>query len=920
MSSSPKPGAPPPLPDSIGKYKVLARIGRGAMGVVYSARDEVMDRVVALKVMAGDLEAEPDTRARFYREAKVGGQLLHRNITTVFDLGESEGRLFMVMELLRGQPLNQYLSRPEGVSLELKLDLMIQLCEGLAAAHAHGVFHRDIKPSNIYVLDDGTLKILDFGIARLATSTMTATGSIVGTPDYMSPEQTVGSEIDQRSDIFSAGALFYAMLTGNKPFASPDLPTVLRKVQREDPPPITQPDAPAGLVRIVMKALAKKKEDRPQSARELAAALVQFRREWEGEARSIAERAHTVYKTIESLLEEQAHAAERLGLEQQPGQDPVLAAINDEYPIIADRGPDALLRIPFKREVITAIAARLDARRSVLEEAVNRLHAASLGVPPARATSPAPARDVSPQQPAAPPARGSDPVPVRDRAQGAPSAPSAKATAAVPAAEAEELPTILVGGAKTPDSNAGRVAAAASAEPADSAAARGQAEHRRGQIQEFLSEADAARAERNWTQLIATAERLQALDPSNPYSAGLRAEAEAGLERERLARRQALAAAIADGRRAIQAGRYAEAEAHLVRAAGNAGQLGAAGMRDEVAQLQAMLVRARRASGEVSRAQALFDAGERAEAIDVLTSLLSADPEAGAARSALERLSAEATRLAEFERKQAEVVAHLEAAEQAWLQGDDARTRDEASAALSIEPTLDRAVELLIDGSVRMRQSAAREARLTDARAALAETRGLLDKDDWAKAASRAAFAAIVPETAEAGRALLLEVLQHESDQRIDNLRSRTERDRRREVDRLLNGARTSLRSRDWSAARLAAENALVGDPDNAEARALIKHAIQRTAPGSPVGVPAEAGPAKPASTAGADEGATVLVPQIELPPPRPGPRSPQAKPVTPSAPPPAPPKAPAPANPQHGGVFSKLKPWVIRGRNKGDS
>jgi serine/threonine protein kinase len=381
MSSTPRSGGSghqPPLPASIGKYKVLERIGRGAMGVVYSARDEIMDRVVALKVMAGDLEAEPDTRARFYREAKVGGQLLHRNITTVFDLGESEGRLFMVMELLRGLPLNQFLSRPEGVSLEVKLDLMIQLCEGLAAAHAHGVFHRDIKPSNLYVLDDGTLKILDFGIARLATSTMTATGSIVGTPDYMSPEQTIGGEIDQRSDIFSAGALFYAMLSGSKPFASPDLPTVLRKVQREDPPPIVQADVPAGLVHIVMKALAKKKEDRPQNARELAAALVQFRREWEGEARSIAERAHGVYKTIESLLEEQLHAAERLGLEKPHLPDPALASIHEEYPIVADRGPDALLRIPFRRDVITAIAARLDTRRAELEVAVNRLHAASL--------------------------------------------------------------------------------------------------------------------------------------------------------------------------------------------------------------------------------------------------------------------------------------------------------------------------------------------------------------------------------------------------------------------------------------------------------------------------------------------------------------------------------------------------------------
>ncbi len=779
MSSTPKPGASPPLPASIGKYKILERIGRGAMGVVYSARDEIMDRVVALKVMAGDLEAEPDTRARFYREAKVGGQLLHRNITTVFDLGESEGRLYMVMELLRGQPLNQFLARPEGVSLEMKVDLMIQLCEGLAAAHSHGVYHRDIKPSNLYVLDDGTLKILDFGIARLATSTMTATGSIVGTPDYMSPEQTVGSEIDQRSDIFSAGALFYAMLSGNKPFASPDLPTVLRKVQREDPPPITQPDVPAGLVRIVMKALAKKKEDRPQSARELASALVQFRREWEAEARNIAERAHAVYKTIEALIEEQSHSAERLGLEKPPVPDPVLSAIHDEYPMVADRGPDALLRIPFKRDVITAIAARLDARKSELEQAVNRLHAAALAVPPAM-----------------PPA-------------------------VAPAAEAEELPTLVVGS----DRGAGATGSGKAQAPAISPAA----------------------------------------------------QAAAGAEHDRIELRQALATAIADGRRAIQAGRFSEAEAHLVRAAAHADELGVAGLREEVEELQATLARSRQAS------------------------------------------AAEANRLAESDRRQARVAAHLAEAERAWLEGDNARARDEAAAALAIDPRQERAVDLMIDGSVRLRQVAARDATLSDARAALAETRSLLEKQDWAKAASRAAAAAIVAETSTEGRALLLDVLQHESDQRIENLRLRTDRERRREADRLLTLARTAQRAGDWAAARSAAETVLVLDPGNAEARTVYRQSIHRTPPAAPVILKADPRATGTPNAAAPDEGATVLVPQIELPAPKQAVRNPQANaPAQPVLQPAASPQAPV--SPAPGGMLSKLKPWVSRGRHKGES
>ncbi len=749
MNNSPRSGGSAgqaPLPSKIGKYKILERIGRGAMGVVYSARDEIMDRVVALKVMAGDLEAEPETRARFYREAKVGGQLLHRNITTVFDLGESEGRLYMVMELLRGQPLNQFLSRPEGVTLESKLDLMIQLCEGLAAAHAHGVFHRDIKPSNLYVLDDGTLKILDFGIARLATSTMTATGSIVGTPDYMSPEQTIGRDVDQRSDIFSAGALFYAMLTGSKPFSSPDLPTVLRKVQKEDPPPITSPDVPAGLSRIIMKALAKKKEDRHQTARELASSLVQFRREWEAEARSIAERAHGVYKTIESLLEEQVHIAERLGTEKPQVPDPVLAAIHEEYPVVADRGPDVLLRIPFKREVITTIAARLDERRRELEAAVERLHAASLAAAPAGEMPPS--------------------AKVFHAPIGAPGM-SERSTVVVPASKA-----------------APRVAASA--------------------------------------------------------------------------------------------------------------------------------------AFEIEQAQARFDAGERREAIAGLRALLSAGPGIPEVKAAIIRLSAEADRLAEIERRQRQVAAHVEAAEAAWTRGDAERARDEASAALAIDTSADRAADLLMDATARLRRTALDAARLADANAALSEARELIGKSDWARAASRASSAALVPETAAAGKALLLEVLRHESEERIENLRARVDRDRRREVDRLLTAARAALRSRDWNAARSSLEDILSREASHAEARTLFTHAIRREVPA--MAPPAPPGPrATPRAPAeDSRDGATVPISRLvqSVAKPAAAERASTRAPLPrgPAVPSPAPPHAVAVAPPPE-----KRKPWFLRGRSKRD-
>src|SRR5262249_12982724 len=154
-------------------YRILERIGRGSMGVVYRARDDVMDRDVAIKVMMADLEDEPETQTRFYREAQAAGALSHPNIIVIYDVGNESGRCYIVMELLRGHTLLDFLKQTEP-SLERKLDLMIQVSEGLAVAHAAGVYHRDIKPGNLFVRADGILKILDFGVARLASSSTTA--------------------------------------------------------------------------------------------------------------------------------------------------------------------------------------------------------------------------------------------------------------------------------------------------------------------------------------------------------------------------------------------------------------------------------------------------------------------------------------------------------------------------------------------------------------------------------------------------------------------------------------------------------------------------------------------------------------------------------------------------------------------------
>jgi len=269
--------APRKSPEKIGRYRVIERIGRGAMGLVYRARDEAMGRDVALKVLTADIEDDPDTRTRFLREAEAAASLSHPNIITIFDVGEDGDRFFIVMELLRGAILKDYLKQSEGSRLERRLDLMIQLCAGLGAAHKASVYHRDIKPGNIFVRDDGILKILDFGVARIASSSMTAAGFIVGTPDYMSPEQARGIEIDHRSDIFSLGGVFYYMLTGRKPFPASDLPTLFHQIQSDDAPPPLGVDVPPELSAAIMKALSKKREARYQTCHEMMADLENVR-------------------------------------------------------------------------------------------------------------------------------------------------------------------------------------------------------------------------------------------------------------------------------------------------------------------------------------------------------------------------------------------------------------------------------------------------------------------------------------------------------------------------------------------------------------------------------------------------------------------------------------------------------------------
>jgi serine/threonine-protein kinase len=353
------------LPTYIGRYRIVERIGRGAMGMVFAAEDETLGRRVAVKVMMGDLEEEPEMRGRFFREAKITGQLAHRNIVTVFDLGEDDHRPFIVMELLTGSPLATYLKTPAAESLETKVDLMMQVCDGLQVAHGKGVVHRDIKPSNLFVQHDGSVKILDFGVARLASSNLTKSGFLVGTPEYMSPEQAQGKHVDARSDVFSAAGVFYFMLAGRGPFSSPDLPKMLRAVIHDDPPQLTEAEAPEALRRALMKGLAKNPAERYQQCADFLAELARMRRSYEGATQRVAQAALDRYRQVIATIEERRALGRSLGRDDidRAGADAV-ARLGARFPDLARHADPALLMAPMDRAVAQDTLAALQTRHN----------------------------------------------------------------------------------------------------------------------------------------------------------------------------------------------------------------------------------------------------------------------------------------------------------------------------------------------------------------------------------------------------------------------------------------------------------------------------------------------------------------------------------------------------------------------------
>ena len=262
----------PNVPVKIGKYDVVNVIGRGGMGIVYKAIDPHLDRPVAIKMVTSGFADHPEHLKRFFREAQSLGSLQHPNIVTVYDLGDYGGNPYFVMQYLEGETLDSVLLNRRPLVLLDKINIMIQVCQGLSYAHRRGVVHRDIKPANIMLSKDGGVKILDFGIAYVGDRSVTTTGQIVGTLSYMSPEQISGNPVDARTDLFSVGVVLYQLFTGHLPFEGETTATTLLKILHDPPPPLGKflVSYPPELEHILLRALAKATADRYGSAEEFA--------------------------------------------------------------------------------------------------------------------------------------------------------------------------------------------------------------------------------------------------------------------------------------------------------------------------------------------------------------------------------------------------------------------------------------------------------------------------------------------------------------------------------------------------------------------------------------------------------------------------------------------------------------------------
>jgi serine/threonine protein kinase len=278
---------------TISHYRILEKLGGGGMGVVYKAEDTKLGRTVALKVLPPERVADPNRKRRFVQEARAASALNHPNIITIYDIDEAEGVHYIAMEHVAGKTLDRLIAR-HGLRVNEALRYAVQMAAALAKAHSAGIVHRDLKPTNVMVTDDGLVKVLDFGLAKLTEAAPTGDaetvatveptteeGTIVGTVGYMSPEQAEGKPVDARSDIFSFGSVLYEMLTGQRAFQGETKASTIAAILREEPKPLSQvaQGLPREVERLVKRCLRKDREHRLQTMADLKVALEELKEE-----------------------------------------------------------------------------------------------------------------------------------------------------------------------------------------------------------------------------------------------------------------------------------------------------------------------------------------------------------------------------------------------------------------------------------------------------------------------------------------------------------------------------------------------------------------------------------------------------------------------------------------------------------------
>jgi TonB family protein len=395
---------------SIGRYQIFDELGRGAMGVVYRGYDPLIGRTVALKTMIfGSAGAESrELRERLYREAAAAGALSHPNIVTIFDVVESGGTTAVAMEFIEGTDLASVIAQRGPVPLGIALDLFEQICAALDYAGGHGVVHRDIKPANILLTADGRVKVTDFGVARLALSTLTQAGTVLGSPSYMSPEQVRGLTVDSRSDVFSAAVVFYEMITRERPFGGTDVATTMYRIAHEPPAPPAQFNSlvsPA-ITSVIERALQKNADERYQRGADLVADLRE----------AVGRTPLPPSPTLDALLE---------GLLPQPSGPPSSPGSQSKIPAVSSGRSSGVLTpvVPPAAGAPPRAAAPPPSSESAPPPAAGSdRHAAmsaDVTLPAARAISAAPV-------PSPPPAAAAPPKAESPRPAGAAPAPAAK--------------------------------------------------------------------------------------------------------------------------------------------------------------------------------------------------------------------------------------------------------------------------------------------------------------------------------------------------------------------------------------------------------------------------------------------------------------------------------------------------------------